>query len=79
MSKIVALELEKQKPKDQQVARKSNNMTQKRIDTMQNECARDAYHKLMRTAYELSLHPTLSTKRFKTFVNVLRINGVRLV
>ena len=46
---------------------------------MKNECARDAYHKLMRTAYELSLHPTLSTKQFKTFVNVLRINGVRLV
>ena len=53
--------------------------SQQRIDVLQNNATRDAYKKLMRTAYELTQHPTLSLSNFNILVKVQRANGVRLI
>ena len=41
--------------------------------------AEDAYMKLMRTAYEMALTPSMPHKHFEVLVKCQRENGVRLV
>ena len=41
--------------------------------------AREAYLKLMRTAYEMALNPSMAHRHFEVLVKCQRINGVRLV
>ena len=77
----IALELERGKPQDQQVevVGMCKAPTQKRITTMTQTFTTEAYKKLFRTAYELSLNPTLPLRQFKTLVKVQTQNGVRLI
>lgn len=77
----IALEKDRMKPTEERAVavRDSGALKQKRVDHMTNEASKLAYEKLVRTAYEMCLHPTIPVTQFKTFVKVLQINGVRLV
>ena len=75
----MAVELERGKPANQRMDCISTGVQQKRVATMFLESSQDAYVKLVRTAYELALNPTLPMRQFKTLVKVQRQNGVRLV
>lgn len=44
-----------------------------------NNSARDSFLKLIRTAYEMALNPSMPLKHFKILVKCQRENGVRLV
>ena len=46
---------------------------------MHQEKSRDAYKKLIKTAYRLALNPTLPLKSFKVLVQAQRDCGVRLI
>ena len=77
----IALQLEKEKNEENQleIVKSTKGMRQQRVDTMHLKNAREAYTKLIKTAYEMALHPTMPLKQFKTFVKVMRLNGVQLV
>lgn len=78
----IAVQLEKAKPV-QEVGRIDNQFlagpSQPRIDVLQESASREAYLKLIRTAYELALHPTTPLSNFKILVKCQRMNGVRLI
>ena len=44
-----------------------------------NDSGREAFKKLMRTAYEMAITPSMPHKHFKVLVKCQRANGVRLV
>ena len=77
------MELENSEPAEQRLSTVSLEQTsqpqQKRVAAMFMDNSRDAYTKLMRTAYELALNPTLPMRQFKTLVKVQMQNGVRLI
>ena len=49
------------------------------IGTFLNESARESFKKLMKTAYEIALTPSMPHKHFKVLIKCQRANGVRLV
>ena len=53
--------------------------TQKRIDVMTKSVATEAHKRMMKTAYELALHPNMPLANFEVLVKVQRMNGVRLI
>ncbi len=77
----IALEIEKAKPKSEQCVSTPAGTSQPRADvlSMAQSSTRDAYLRLMNTAYELAINPTMSLNQFKTMVNVQRKNGVRFI
>ena len=76
----IALELEISQPAEQRLSGVQNiQPQQKRIAAMLLDNSREAYTKLIRTAYELALNPTLAMKQFKTLVKVQWQNGVWLI
>lgn len=54
-------------------------LSQLKIPTLAEKNSRDAYHKMMVTAYELALHPTVSLNTFQMFINVQRKNGLKFI
>ena len=77
----IALELERGKPKDQQVDIGAcvSGTVQQDIVSMTKSSTKDGYMKLFPTAYELAMNPTLPLSQFKTLVKVQRNNGSRLI
>ena len=72
-----AVELEKANPE----LDVTNNPgpSQSRVDVITQKSSRDAYIKLIRTAYELALNSTMSLNHFSTLVKIQRLNGIRLI
>eukprot|EP00112_Aurelia_sp_Birch-Aquarium-sp1_P010898 Seg2305.5 transcript_id=Seg2305.5/GoldUCD/mRNA.D3Y31 product="Zinc finger protein 862" protein_id=Seg2305.5/GoldUCD/D3Y31 len=52
---------------------------QPRIDVALKQSTSDAYLKMIKTAYELALNPTIPLKQFKVLVKCQRQNGVVLI
>ncbi len=50
-----------------------------RIDVALNQSTHDAYMKMIKTAYELAMNPTMPLKHFKVLVKCQRQNGVVLI
>ena len=53
--------------------------SQPRADALQEKATREAYEKMIRTAYELALNPQLPLSTFKLLLKCQRMNGVRLI
>ena len=53
--------------------------TQPRIDTVMIKASNKAHRKLIVTAYELAMTPTMPLEHFIVLVNVQKQNGVRLI
>lgn len=83
MGHKIALELEKGKPTSDTGRINSfflgGGSSQPRVDHVQDAASREAYKKMIKTAYELALHPTMPLTHFKTLVKCQRMNGVRLI
>ena len=50
-----------------------------RIDVALNQSTHEAYMKMIKTAYELAMNPTMPLKHFKVLVKCQRQNGVILI
>ena len=78
---MLAEQIERAKPENERIP----NITigagpqQKGAHTMHQENSRDAYKKLIKTAYRLALNPTLPLKSFKVLVQAQRDCDVRLI
>ena len=73
-----AAEIEGNQPADSGLP-VSTSHAQKSIRTTLEAASEDACMKIIQTAYELALNPTLPMTQFKTLVKVQRQNGVRLI
>ena len=76
----IALSIEREKPQEERVKNVClTDLVQKKITTMTNNNTKNIYVKMVMTAYELAMTPTVSLTQFKTFIKVQRQNGVVLV
>ena len=79
-----AFQLEKGKPEGESVITisevpSSSKFAQPRIETVTASSTREAYVRLMNTAYEIALHPTMSLNHFGAIINIQRKNGLRFI
>ena len=80
----IALQLEKGKPiaeqKDQENSMfLGDGPSQLRVDHLQEAATNEAYKKMIRTAYELTLHPNLPISNFEVLIKCQRMHGVTLI
>ena len=52
---------------------------QTRIDTLALSSSREAYIRMLITAYEIALHPNVSLSMFSIFIKVQCQNGVKFI
>jgi hypothetical protein len=52
---------------------------QLRVDVLTKSTSREAYHRLLITAYEMALHPSMSLSNFEVLIKIQRMNGVRFI
>ena len=58
---------------------KRSCLVQPDIRNSMDDSADQAYLKLMRTAYEMALHPSMPHKHFEVLVKCQKANGARLI
>ena len=77
----LALEREKTLPTSSRLPTlpETSTPTQPSILTSITTASETAMTKMIRTAYELAINPTLPLMQYKTLVKVQRVNGVRLI
>ena len=53
--------------------------SQLRVDHLQEAATNEAYKKMIRTSYELALHPNLPISNFEVLIKCQRMHGVTLI
>ena len=76
----IALQLEKGKPIVEQKGQENSMflgaaLSQFRVDHLQAAAMNEAYKKMIRTAYELALHPNLPISNFEVFIKRQRMHA----
>ena len=77
----IAIELEKSKEECdvELIDITQDKSRQTRIDTLALSSSREAYIRMLITAYEIALHPNVSLSMFSIFTKVQRQNGVKFI
>ena len=76
----IALEKERSLDEDKRTVEDiAQGPSQPRIDHMITKVSHDAHRKLLVTAYELAITPTMPLRHFSVLVNVQRQNGVQVI
>ena len=77
----IALEIKNGKPPNERAIDTLAGLSQTRVDDMSLEhvSTREAYVRLMNTAYELTVNPTMSLRPFEMMITVQRNNGVQFI
>ena len=80
----IALQLEKGKPIAEQKGQENSMFWgagpfQLRVDHLQEAATNKAYKKMIRTEYELALHPNLPINNFEVLIKCQRMHGVTLI
>ena len=79
---VIALETEKGRPaneQDPEIDIVRAGPSQVRVDTVTQKSSRDAYVRLMKTAYNMALHPTMPLHHFGMLIETQRMNGVKFI
>lgn len=78
---VLALETEASKPSTERldVLIPKGTPVQKRVDDLSGKSFRSGYMRLMKTAYNLALHPTMSLNSFGMLISTQRMNGVKFI
>ena len=53
--------------------------SQPKIRDSIKKASEDAYKKMIRTAYNMTMEPSLPSRQFKTLIKCQRENGIRLI
>lgn len=76
----IAVEANQSNPEGVRVLDDDKNVpTQAKITASIENVSRDAYRKMLNTAYELALCPSMPLTHFKVLIKCMRENGVRLI
>ena len=78
----IALSVEQDRPINERIIIEQPDVTRKiqpTITSYINASAKDSYRKLLRTAYELALTPSMPLKHFEVLVKCQKQNGIKLI
>ena len=79
---LIAVEIENGRPMEEQdsdIQIVRSGPSQARIDTLTTLSSKEAYNRLMITAYNMALHPTMPLRHFRMLIKIQRENGVRFI